>query len=173
MTKSIQVQINNAKNQPLISVFEGNFDFDEVAVNRTEYAIKAIVPLEFFIQAASVYLFEKFILAPLLDPIADKFDWTQGVRKYLKPFQSFSLVVHLENDNMLIEASLDTNHHITEKIWKIIHKTLAIIKNENIHLSKIRFSVEVNGELMIIGYDDNRPAYIIDIDSEKITRMST
>lgn len=170
-TSKVQVKVTNTRNHPLVSVFEGNLDFEEVEVNRTDYAIKALVPLEFFIRAATIYAFEKFILSPLLDPIAEKFDWTKGVRKYLKPFQPFNLVVHLKDDNLVIQAPLNTNHHITEKIWETISITLALLKREKLNVSTIRFVADSEGKLSIICYYENRPIYIIDIESAIISEI--
>jgi hypothetical protein len=145
----IETKFNGS--HPLLSLIEANLDYEQVVVRRNEPAIKAIVPLDLLITAAELYLFEKLVLDPLIEPIAEKFNWISGVKKLLKPIQPFDLVVQIKGGNF-IEAPLDTNHEITAQIWIIIKKTLNILRDEKIldNVSKIRYVPHKEKKLLII-----------------------
>lgn len=153
----------------LVSIFEGNLDFDQVEVKRVEYAVKVYIPFDFVITATSTYLLEKFVLAPLIDPIVEKFNWIIAVNKYLKPIQPFRLTVHLTDDNLVIEASLETSHNITAAIWSILKKTLDVLREENRlkGLSKIQFVPDQGNGLLILCYENNKPKYVVNLDKKK------
>ncbi len=176
-TLRVQVDVEAIYGEPnlsaLVSVFESNLDLDQVAVRRTEHAVKAITPLEFLIVATSTYIFEKLILAPLIDPIAEKFNWANAVKKYLKPIQPFNLVVRIEQEGLVIEAPLGTNHNITAEIWDIVKKTLDILRGESRLdvISKIRFTPRGSDELLILCYEANRPRYLVDLSRREIRTM--
>ncbi len=164
----IETQFNGS--HPLLSLMEGNFDNEQVIVRRNEPAIKAIVPLDLLITTSTLYFFEKLVLDPLIEPIAEKFNWVSGVKKLLKPIQPFDLVVRI-NDGDFIEAPLDTNHEITAQIWNIIKKTLDILKREEIldKVSKIRFVPHKERKLLIICYEENRPTrYILLVENKSV-----
>src|SRR5688500_443317 len=105
----VEIQTVFNGSHPLLSVMEGNLDYEQVVVTRSELAIKAIVPLDLLIITTELYFFEKLILDPLIDPIVEKFNWVNGVKKLLAPIQPFDLVVQIKGGNF-IEAPLDTNH---------------------------------------------------------------
>jgi hypothetical protein len=164
----IETQFNGS--HPLLSLMEANLDYEQVVVRRNEPAIKAIVPLDLLITAAELYLFEKLVLDPLIEPIAEKFNWVSGVKKLLKPIQPFDLVVQIKGGNF-IEAPLGTEHEITAEIWKIIKKTLDILKAEEIldKVSKVRFVPHPEKKLLIICYQEKRPIrYVILSESKSI-----
>ena len=164
----VEVETKFSGSHPLLSVMEANLDYEQVAVKRSEPAIKAIVPLDILITTTGLYLFEKLVLDPLVDPIAEKFNWVTGVSKLLKPIQPFDLVVQINGGNF-IEAPLDTNHEITAQIWVIIQKTLNILRDEKIldKVSKIRYVPHRQKKLLIICYEENRPKRYILLDQNK------
>jgi hypothetical protein len=148
---TVKIETNFSGSHPLISIMEGNFDNEQVAVKRSEPTIKAIVPLDLIITTTGLYFFEKLVLDPLVEPIAQKFNWVTGVHKFLKPIQPFDLVVQIKSGNF-IEAPLDTNHEITAQIWNIIKKSLDILRDEKIldKVSKIRYVPHKQKKLLII-----------------------
>jgi len=162
----IETKFNGS--HPLLSLIEANLDYEQVVVRRNEPAIKAIVPLDLLITAAELYLFEKLVLDPLIEPIAEKFNWVSGVKKLLKPIQPFDLVIQIKGGNF-IEAPLDTNHEITAQIWIIIKKTLNILRDEKIldNVSKIRYVPHKEKKLLIICYEENRPKRYVLLDQNK------
>jgi hypothetical protein len=175
MIPSIQVQASYGDPQlsVLVSIFEGNLDLDQVTVRRAEYAVKAYIPLDFVITATSTYLFEKFVLAPLIDPIAEKFNWVAAIKKYLKPVQPFRLTINLTDENLVIEAPLETSHNITAEIWSVIKTTLDMLREENRlnELSKIRFVPDKGNELLILCYASNKPKYTVNLDKRKVLEI--
>jgi hypothetical protein len=174
----IETQFNGS--HPLLSVMEANLDYEKVVVKRNDPAIKAIVPLDLLITTTALYFFEKLVLDPLIEPIAEKFNWVSGVKKLMKPIQPFELVVKI-NDGNFIEAPLDTNHEITAQIWNIIKKTLDVLKAEEIldKVAKIRFVPHKERKLLIICYEENRPTrYVllaenksVEIPKEEVAEM--
>jgi len=170
MTSSpvVEIETKFSGNHPLISLMEGNLDYEQIGVRRSEPAIKAIVPLDLLISTTRLYFFEKLVLDPLVEPIAEKFNWVTGVKKLLKPIQPFFLVVQI-NDGNFIEAPLDTNHEITAQIWIIIKKTLDILRDEKIldKVSKIRYVPHRQKKLLIICYEENRPKRYVLLDQNK------
>jgi len=174
MTSSpvVEIQATFHGSQPLLSLMEGNFDYEQVVVKRTEYAIKAIIPLDLLITTAELYLFEKLILDPLIEPIAEKFNWIKGVKKLLGPVQPFNLVVQIKGGNF-IEAPLDINHEITAQIWNVIRKTLDILKTEKIldEVSKIRYVPNKQNKLLILCYEQNRPTRYVILEQNKTVKI--
>lgn len=174
MTSSPVVEIQTVFNgsHPLLSLMEGNLDYEQVVVKRNEPAIKAIVPLDLLITTAELYFFEKLILDPLIEPIAEKFNWVNGVKKLLSPVQPFDLVVQIKGGNF-IEAPLDTNHEITAQIWKIIKKTLDILRTEKIldRISKIRYVPHKDKKLLILCYEENRPTRYVILKQDKTVEI--
>ena len=164
----VEIETKFSGSHPLISVIESNLDYEQVVVKRSEPAIKAIVPLDLLITATGLYFFEKIVLDPLIDPIAEKFNWVTGVQKLLKPIQPFDLVVQINSGNF-IEAPLDTNHEITAQIWIVIKKTLNVLRGEGIldKVSKIRFVPHREKKLLIICYQENRPKRYVLLDQNK------
>jgi hypothetical protein len=150
--------------QPLLRVFDANVDLDMVIVSRTEYAVKALLPLDLLISAVSGALLRKFILDPLLDPIVEKFDWKKAVERYLKPHQSFRLVIRLINEGLLLQSDEMHDRVITAEIWDTVNKTLEILQNERLEgeVTKVRFSIGKNNKLIICCYKDEQPICLID-----------
>ena len=154
-------------NQPLVSIIESNLDLEQVSVRRTEYAVKSVIPLSVVIATTSFYLLEKLVLDPLVEPIVEKFNWVTAVKKYLAPFQPFHLTVQIKGGDF-IEAPID-DQEVIAQIWNIIRKTLRILKLEGRldDTSKIRFISSKRDELLIVCYENNRPARIVELDLEK------
>lgn len=176
MSKTFEVQVQVTYNwgeQPIISVFEGNLNLEKVTLKRNEYAAKAFIPIDLVIEAVSVYALEKFILEPLLSPIAEKLDWRRAVSKFLNPLQPFNLVIRVTPANLIIEAPLETRHQITAEIWKIIQKSLDIIKTEHINVTRIRFTPDKDGNLLILCYEKSLPTYVINLEEERIEQLSS
>lgn len=171
----INIETTYASSQlgSLISVLEGNLDLDHVVVRRSEYAVKAIYPLEIIISATSGYLLKKFVLAPLIDPIAEKFNWVTAVKKYLSPLQPFNLTVTLDAEGLTIEAPLESSHRITAEIWSIINSTLDLLEAENMLniVSRIRFTPKEQDSLLILCYVDKKPMYVVDIERKKLSAV--
>ncbi len=169
MTSShaVNIEASYDGNQPLVSIIESNLDLEQVSIKRTEYAVKAIIPLSLVISTTSLYLLEKLILDPLVEPIAEKFNWVTAVKKYLAPFQSFNLTVQIKGGDF-IEAPID-DQEVIAQIWNIIRKTLRILKSENRlgETSKIRFISSIRDELLIVCYENNRPARIVELGSNQ------
>jgi hypothetical protein len=165
---AVEIETKFNGSHPLISVIESNLDYEQVVVKRSEPAIKAIVPLDLFITATGLYFFEKLVLDPLINPIAEKFNWVTRVQKLLKPIQPFELVVQINGGNF-IEAPLDTNHEITAQIWIIIKKTINVLRYEGIldDVSKIRFVPHREKKLLIICYEENRPKRYVLLDEDR------
>jgi hypothetical protein len=168
LSQVVEIETKFNGSHPLISLMEGNLDYEQVVVRRNEPAIKTIVPLDLLITTTELYLFEKLVLEPLVEPIAEKFNWVNGVKKLLKPIQPFDLVVQIKGGNF-IEAPLETEHEITAQIWNIIKKTLDILKSEGIldKVSKIRFVPHPEKKLLIICYQEKRPTRYVILEENK------
>jgi hypothetical protein len=173
MTSShvVEIEATYDDRQPLVSIIESNLDLDQVSIKRNEYAVKATIPLEIVITTTSLYLLEKLILDPLIEPIAEKYNWVTAVKKYLTPIQPFDLTIKIKGGDF-IEASI-TDHEITAQIWEIIRKTLDILGSENRldKTSKIRFVSSKQDNLVIVCYENNRPTRIVKLDSSKTVEI--
>ena len=166
-THAVNIEASYVGNQPLVSIIESNLDLEQVSIKRTEYAVKAIIPLSVVISTTSIHLFEKLVLDPLVEPIAEKFNWVTAVKKYLTPFHPFHLTVQIKGGDF-IEAPID-DQEVIGQIWNIIRKTLGILKSENRLdvTSKIRFISSKRYELLIVCYENNRPTRIVELGSGK------
>ncbi len=141
-----------------------------VIVSRTEYAIKALVPLEMIIEAISIAFLNKFVLEPIINPVAEKFNWVKAVKALLQAkIQPFKLVINIEDDKLQIETSAIYNASITANIWNTIARTLRILQNEHLlgKVSKVRFSVSKDDKLIIGCYKNEKILCLIDINQNK------
>jgi hypothetical protein len=55
----VEIETKFSGSHPLLSLMEGNLDYEQVVVKRSEPAIKAIVPLDLLITTTGLYFFEK------------------------------------------------------------------------------------------------------------------
>ena len=154
-----------------MSVLESELDFDEIVVTRREYAVKSILPLELLITVPTVFLPNKFVLEPLIGPVAEK--WKKAVSRHLSPIQGFYLTIRVTEENPLIEAPTDTNHEVSAKIWEIVNRALNIIRKENLlnETSKIRFMPGKKDELLVVCYRDETPFRTVDLDEERTNEV--
>ena len=169
---SVQIEATYFGSQPLVSVLEANLDFDEVVVIRKEYAVKSFIPLELLLTVPTGYLLTKFVLEPLIGPYAEK--WKNAVTRFLNPIQAFDLTINLTDDNLILEAPLQTSHTITAAIWGIVYKSLEVLKKESLlkDISKIRFAPNESNELFIVCYAGNRPIRMVDINKGETTLVA-
>jgi hypothetical protein len=166
---SVQIEATYVGNQPLVSVLEANLDFDEVVVIRKEYAVKSFIPLELLLTVPTGYLLTKFVLEPLIGPHAEK--WKKAVARFLNPIQAFDLTINLTQDNLVLEAPLQTSHKLTADIWEVVYKSLEILKKENLlkEVSKIRFAPNESDKLLIVCYAGSHPIRMVDLDKGETT----
>lgn len=165
--------VDNGYGHPIASVFEGCLDFDNVKVKRNEYAVKAFTPISFVITVTGTLLLEKLILEPLINPIAEKFNWVKAVNRYLHPFEPFSLIVKIRDENY-IEVNTGTCHKITADIWKILQRVINILREEELlsTISKIRIESQKSKTPLIVCYQDNKPTRIVMLKSGKTRKIS-
>ena len=161
---SIRIEATYVGSQPLVSVLEANLDFDAVRVVRKEYAVKSIFPLTLLITAPSVYLLNKFILDPLVGPLADK--WKESIRRWLRPIDAFEMTIRLEDEALTLEAPLNEHHKITAEIWKTIQRTIDILRAEGLlhKIKTIRFAPDRSGKLIIECRDGSDQARSVDLE---------
>lgn len=164
---SIHIKATSVGGQPIISVLEGNLDFDEVSVNHQSYEVKSFIPLDFLITAVSNHALREFLLGPMVGPVAEK--WKKAIGRFLHPVQPFNLVIDVTQENFRIEAPLGTSHNITSDIWKIILQMLDVLKKENLQqkITKVRFVPGDNNELLVFCYVEDKPELILDLEKEK------
>jgi hypothetical protein len=170
MGNKVEVKATYVRNQPIITTIEANLDPNEVIFQREEYAVKAIFPISLLIKATSVYLFEKVILDPMIDPVAEKFNWVEATKKLLKPHQPFNITIHI-SDNDFISAPINLDHKLLSHIWQYIKETLEILKDERIleQVSKIRITSSSPGEPSIILYQEAKPWRKVSLEEKKTT----
>jgi len=168
----INIEIRNAKNQQIASIFESNLDYDFVKVTRVDHAIKILSPLEIIITVLSTTLLEKFIFDPLLNPIAEKFNWVTAVNKYLDPTKPFRLTINITDETLFIEADLETNHEFTAKIWQILNQVLSSINSHREKITKVKIICDKKGKLNIICYENSIPEFIINPDTNALVKIA-
>jgi len=158
MTIEAEIHATYVGNQPLLTILEANLDQEKVAFRRSEIAVKAIFPIDLVITAASIYAFEKLILDPILDPIAEKFNWVKSSRKLLKPHQPFNITVRI-SDYDFIEAPLEIDHDLVSQIWRLIRQTINICRSEGIlnEITRIRITSDSPSEPIVILYQGAQP----------------
>ncbi len=158
MDPEIQIQASYVGDQPLISALEGNLDPQMVRVFRAQHAVKAFIPIEVLIKAATIYALEKLVLEPLLNPIAERLDWVMAVGKFLRPQQPFNITIQIA-DNDFIEAPIGLDHKLVGGIWAIIGQTLSVLRSEGMleDVSKIRITSDQRETPLIILYHGSKP----------------
>ena len=85
---SVQIKVTSSDRTPIVSVLEGGLDFDEVVVTHDEYAVKALIPLTILITVPTSFLLTKFVLEPLIGPVAKR--WKKAVERYFNPPEIFT-----------------------------------------------------------------------------------
>ena len=164
MTKDVEIEVSYVGDQPLLSVLESNLDLEKVSFRRNQYAVKTVIPITLLLSTAAIYLFEKLILDPVLDPLAEKFNWVEATKKLLKPHQPFTIKVQV-NENDFIIAPLKTDHDLVAHIWLYIRKSIDISRSEGIfdEISQIRITSHSPGSPHIILYRGSKPWRLIDL----------
>ena len=159
MSKEVEVQATYVGDQPLLSVLEANLDLERVSVRRTEYAVKAIVPIDVIFTSLSLHAFEKLVLDPLLVPIAEKFNWVTATKRLLKPHQPFNITVRIR-DASFIEAPIGLDHALLADVWRILRRTIDILRDEALleDTTLIRITSDRSGSPLVIGYRGARPS---------------
>ena len=168
---SIEIKTTSTGRQPVLSVLEGSLDFDEVTITQSNYAVKSILPLEIFINTPTVFLLNKFLLEPMIGPVADK--WKQTVARHLHPMTPFNLVIKLTEEKQIYEAPLGTKHQITADIWDIVQKTVDVLKTCNLmgKISKVKFIPGESDDLLIFCYQDDTPIFLVDLQKGNVSEI--
>jgi len=157
---------------PIVAVLEANLDPERVIVRRHPLAVKAFIPINFAIEATSLFLFEELVLKPLLSPAIERLDWTKQIAKMLHEMPPVNITVNINNAEF-IDANLETAHEITANIWEIITRVLQILRADGRleMVEKIRIASGQDGKFYIVCYLDGRPALIVDLKSERVTAI--
>ena len=160
MPKEVKIEASYVGDQPLISVLEANLDPEKVTVTRNQYAVKALFPIEILITAVSLHAFEKLVLDPILEPLAEKFDWVAATRKLLRPHQPFNITVRIR-DQHLIEAPLDLDHALVAEVWQVLRRTIDTLRAEALleKTTMIRITSDAPGSPLVIAYHGSRPCW--------------
>jgi len=164
---SIQIKVTSSDRSPIVSVLQGGLDFDEVIVTHDQYAVKAVIPLAILITVPTAFLLNKFVLEPLVGPLAER--WKKAVARYFNPIKPFALTIEITEENLIIDASIETSHRITGEIWSVVQTALDILRMESrlSRTSRVRFIPGESGELLIFSYDQDNPERMIDIEKRE------
>ncbi len=164
MNKEVEIEVSYVGDQPLISILESNLDLEKVSFRRNQYAVRSVLPINLILSTTAIYLFEKLVLDPILDPLAEKFNWVEASKKLLKPHQSFNIKIQLNGDDFII-APLHTDHDLIAHIWHYIRQSIDITRSEGIfdEISQIRITSLSPGNPQIILYRGSKPWRLIDL----------
>ena len=164
MPKEVEIGAAYVGDQPLLMTLEGCLDPEKVSVRRTEYAVKAIFPLDLIIKAVSLHAFEKLVLDPLVEPLVEKFNWVAATKKLLRPHQPFNVTVRIR-DNSFIEAPLELDHALVGQIWIIIRRAIDILRAEGFEgdTGLLRITSDAPGRPLVIAYSNSRPTWVVDL----------
>lgn len=165
---SIQITATSASKEPVISILAGNLDFDEVVVDQQNFEVKSLIPLEILVTVPTGFLLTKFLLEPMIGPVAEK--WKKTVARHLHPLTPFNLTIKVTDETLTYEAALGTKHQLTATIWDTVQQTIDILKMANVlhSLSKIKFVPGETDELLIFCYQDGEPTLFVDLGHEKV-----
>jgi len=164
MPKDVEIETTYVGDQPLLMVLEGCLDPEKVSVRRTEYAVKAIIPVELVIKAASIYAFEKLVLDPLLEPLAEKFNWVSATTKLLRPHQPFNVTVKVR-ESSYVEAPLGLDHVLVSRLWVMTRQAIDILRAEGLEADTglLRITSDAPGKPLVIAYSGSRPKWVVDL----------
>lgn len=166
---SIEITATSTIQEPIVSVLAGNLDFGEVVVHQQIFAVKALIPLEILITVPTGFLLTKFLLEPMIGPVAEK--WKKTVAHHLHPLTPFNLTITVTEENLVYEASLGTKHQLTANIWDTVQQAVDILKiaNRLKSVSKVKFMPGESNELLIFCYEEGKPTFFVDLQREKVT----
>src|SRR5882672_3043151 len=150
---SIQIEVTCSDRTPIVSVLQGGLDFDEVVVTHHQYAVKALIPLAILITVPTTFLLNRFVLEPLVGPHPER--WKKAVARYFNPIRAFDLTIEITEESLIIDAPIETSHHITGEIWSIVQRALDVLRKESrlSRTSRVRFVPAESGELLIFSYE--------------------
>lgn len=165
---SIEITATSTIQEPIVSVLAGNLDFSEVVVHQETFAVKALIPLEILVTVPTGFLLTKFLLEPMIGPVAEK--WKKTVAHHLYPLTPFNLTITITDENLVYEASLGTRHQLTANIWDTVQQTVDILKTASRlkSVSKVKFMPGESNELLIFCYEDGKPTLFVDLQREKV-----
>ena len=169
----VRVSYNSGKLKPLALVLNEAVEGHSVTVQSEQFAVKALLPFSVMIQSASLYLFEKFVLDPLVGPFADK--WEKQIRSYLESKRLLNVVIRLEDSGFLVECSVFLNSEASATIWQWIKEAILLLQKEGLRerISKIRISTDDDGKLTVIGYVGEKPFYSLDLEGQKVIKVKS
>lgn len=173
MSRHIRVKIsyNSGKLRPLAVVVDEATRGDNVEIEHRRLAIKALLPFSILVEGVTFYLFEKFVLEPLVGPYAEK--WAEKVRNHLEPNRPLNIVVRFEKNRPMIECFIVADEKMKERVWEWIREGLFIFRNDGLWdvLSKVRFFTDDGKEVKMIGYVGEKPVYTIDWERREVTEI--
>jgi len=170
MTKEVEIEVTYVGDQPLLSILESNVDLDKVSFRRNPLFVKAVFPISLIITTTAFYLFEKFVLDPVLDPLAEKYNWFIATKKHLRPHQPVNIKVQLDGNDFIV-ASLGLDHESVANVWKYIREALDISRAEGIFddISQIRITSTSPGNPKVILYQGSKPWRIMNLKEKRST----
>ena len=117
----------------------------------------------------------------VLDPLANRAgEWLDGVKSIWKSSSKrpFNIVVRLglNDDTFEVQMSPTTDQYTLSEIWNYVREAYCMCKQartQGVLLEKIRIVPDGTREMLVIGYEGNRPKYMIDLDNKALRLIDT
>lgn len=173
MNNQVELQIGYRDDEKIVSEL---IEFFEPVASpsvwkREETAAKAWADLiEITLMIVGDWASQRFVL----DPLANRAEqWWEGVAatwRRSESRRSFNVTVEFKHDTdrLRVEVSETSDEETLKKLWSYVcraHHLCESTRDRGISLSKVRILPNGMQDVFVIGYDGNRPRYIIDLDS--------
>lgn len=118
----------------------------------------------------------RFILDPLVD---NRQEWLSGIRSVwsnTKPKRQFRVTVNFEHptNSLTVQMSNTRNEEVLSRLWDYVgtvHRIVQEERTQGLSLDKIRILPDGTDSVLVIGYENNRPKYTIDLTSGVLQKI--
>jgi hypothetical protein len=116
----------------------------------------------------------------VLDPLANRAEeWWQAIAATWRRSESrrsfdVSVVFEHDTDRLEVEVSDTSDEETLKQVWSYVsraHRICQSARDRGISLSKVRILPDGMQDVFVIGYESNRPSYIIDLPTGALRRI--
>jgi hypothetical protein len=116
----------------------------------------------------------------VLDPLADRVEeWWRGISSLWeksKPKRRLNIVAKFDHitDRLEIEITDTSDPEVLKQVWYYImqvSRAYQYAKNRGIQLGKVQILADGTQDMLVIGYEDNRPTYTVDLENQALKKI--
>jgi hypothetical protein len=116
----------------------------------------------------------------VLDPLANRAEeWWKGITSTWRKSKSrrrFNVIVEFKHDasDLEVEISDTSDEETLKQVWSYVGRAYQVCqnaRNQGVFLNKVRILPDGTQDVLVIGYESNRPRYTIDLDTQALQQI--